>query len=151
MCGQENSLKALSFCDQDHFQLWFIITFLFARSRKPVIYGINIHIQHFFNGFILDASGPWMTRRYWSRARWRDSTRRAVAAVNTKLETHSSPASLQRISRFPFIPYYMMIFLLADIKRQGCGHRATHELSTSTEPINTMNTDFSTTCYSECV
>lgn len=64
MCVQENSLKA-----SQQFQALPAIRillkwdssshFLFVQSRKPVIYGIIIHIQPFFDSFIRDTSGPW--------------------------------------------------------------------------------------------
>lgn len=60
----------------------------------------------------------------------------------------SSP--LQRISRFLFIPYYLII-LLSVLNWESCGQGATHDASRSTEAINPMNTDFSSSCYSECV
>lgn len=77
-----------------------------------------------------------------------DGTPQSHREHQTRDSLISSP--LQRISRFPFIPYYLII-LLSGLNWESCGHGATRDASRSTEAIDPTNTDCSSSYYSERV
>lgn len=106
----------------------------------------NDDLRHNFNSFIPEASAPGPPADIDHGAA--DGTQRSRRERQTCNSLISSP--LQRISRFLFIPYYLII-LLSVLNWESCGQGATHDASRSTEAINPMNTDFSSSCYSECV
>lgn len=140
MFVQENSLKALKQVS--------VIRIIFKSDSSSHFY-LHSHENDdlLMIYYILDTSGPWTAADIDDGAA--DGTQQSHRERQTCSSLISSP--LQRISRFPFIPYYLIIILLSGLNWESCGQGATHDASRSTEAINPMNTDFSSSCYSECV